>query len=187
MGQATTTITRLAKRHPKQAFLPLCLTAGAWKVEYLLQTMSSTTIVRLLADHCSTERRAAYAALLKLPAIEEPKRAHATIPRRMGGFGLRDPRTVIDQRTSLAFTQSAARVLATLLVATRHSATPSLGCCNKPEYKLRLSNRSLVSVNALQTYSPPHRVAPLQPSILRSLRQRSSRRSIGSRRLPPRL
>ena len=40
--------------------------------------MSSATVTRLLTEYCSTKLRTTYAALLKLPAIEDPISVHAT-------------------------------------------------------------------------------------------------------------
>ena len=94
LSQVETSIW-LGAAYPQQAFQLLCLTAGACKIEYLLQTMSSPNLTQQLADLCSSNLRATYASILQVPRIDDFKWTHAAIPRRMGGFGLRDPRAII--------------------------------------------------------------------------------------------
>ena len=96
VSKATRAIAQLGDRFPKQAFELLCQTSGACKIEYLLQTLSSLTVRKLLAEQCSHELRAAYALILKVPSIPDCKWTHTTIPRRMGGFGLRDPVSIVE-------------------------------------------------------------------------------------------
>ena len=73
--------------------------------------MSSATVARLLAEHCSTLLRAAYAALLQKPAIDDDKWAHATMTRRMGGFGLRDPRAILQSARLASLVNTKERAL----------------------------------------------------------------------------
>ena len=96
VSQATSKIAAFAKTHPKQAFHLLRATAGACRIEYLLQTMPRTPIIEQLVSTCSADMRTAYAAILRQPAVDDFTWTHATIPQRLGGLGLRDPKTIID-------------------------------------------------------------------------------------------
>ena len=96
VSQATSKIAAFAKSHPKQAFLLLRATAGACKVEYLLQTLSRTQLSDDLVSTCSTDMRQAYAAICRATSVTDFEWAHATLPQREGGFGLRDPKTIVD-------------------------------------------------------------------------------------------
>ena len=69
--------------------------------EHLLQTVSSPILAQQPADWCSNNMRSTYASILQVSHIGDSKWADATIPPRMGIFGLRDPRTIV-QLTRLA-------------------------------------------------------------------------------------
>ena len=94
--QATTKITAFAKSHPKQAFLLLRATAGACKVEYLLQTLTQTTLTDHLVATCSAEMRLAYAAITRSAEMDAFTWTLVTLPQSDGGFGLRDPKTIVN-------------------------------------------------------------------------------------------
>ena len=71
-------------------------TAGACKIEYLLQTCTRSAIVVELVATCSTQMRAAYASILREHDVDDIHWTQATLPQRKGGYGLRDPRTIVD-------------------------------------------------------------------------------------------
>ena len=58
--QATSKISAFAIPHPKQAFQLLRATAGACRIEYLLQTMTRTALTDSVVTVCSTEMRHAW-------------------------------------------------------------------------------------------------------------------------------
>ena len=93
--QATTKISSFANSHPKQAFL-LRTTAGACKVEYLLQTLTRSTITDHLVITCSAQMRDAYAAISRSATIDNFQWTHVTLPQRGWGLGLRDPKTIVN-------------------------------------------------------------------------------------------
>ena len=90
--QATTAIATFGAKFPFQAQQLLRMTTGACKVEYLLQAMTSSSVVDELAARTSTLMRNALAAILKgsCEEIDDEAWATAALPLRMGGFGLRD-------------------------------------------------------------------------------------------------
>ena len=101
ISQATTSIVRFADPHPAQALQLLRATSGACKVEFLIQSLSPSPLVRDLATYCATELRKGFAAVLKTHTVDDATWITATLPLRMGGLGLRDP-TVITASARLA-------------------------------------------------------------------------------------
>ena len=94
--QATAKILAFAKTYPFQAFHLLRATAGACKIEYLMQTCTRSAITDDLVATCSTQMRAAYASILREHEVDDLQWTHATLPQRKGGYGLRDQRSVVD-------------------------------------------------------------------------------------------
>ena len=76
--QSTEAITALAGQCPEQAFHLLRATAGACRIEYLLQTLSSSALTETLVTRCSAHLHSALAAILQCETAEEPTWAHAT-------------------------------------------------------------------------------------------------------------
>ena len=93
--QYTDALTSFSRHFPQHTLELLQMTAGACKVEYLLQTLEHSNITEFLADSCSMDMKRVYAAILDVENFDEAKWIHATLPRRMGGLGLRDPTRVI--------------------------------------------------------------------------------------------
>ena len=93
--QAATKLANLAATHSKQTFHLLRATAGACKIEYLLQTLTRSRITDDLVADCSADMRAVYPAIFPRN-IDDSTWAQAKLPQRDGGFGLRDPKTIID-------------------------------------------------------------------------------------------
>ena len=88
-------IAIMSATHPAQALQILRVTAGACKVENLLQSLSSSPLIDIRTTRASTDFRKAFASLLKADSVEDAIWSHATIPLRMGGLGLRDPITIV--------------------------------------------------------------------------------------------
>ena len=63
--QATDAIARFAVKYPAQALLLLRATAGACKVEYLMQSLSGSTITDQLARETSADFRKAFDAIVQ--------------------------------------------------------------------------------------------------------------------------
>ena len=95
ISQATNAIANFATAYPSQALQLLRITAGACKVEFLIQSLTSSHLVNDLAGQCSTQLRKAFCAVLQTPDVDDATWALATLPLRKGGLGLRDPKTII--------------------------------------------------------------------------------------------
>ena len=98
-------------------FLFLRATAGACKIEYLLQTCARSAITDELVATCSAHMRAAYASILREHTVDDLRWTHATLPQRKGGYGLRDPSRIVDTAR-----------LASLVIVSERAA--SLGASN---------------------------------------------------------
>ena len=84
--QATSKMTSFARSHPKQAFQLLRATAGACKVEYLLQTLTRAALTDHLIATCSAQTREACVAIIRSTTIDNFEWTHMTLPQREGGF-----------------------------------------------------------------------------------------------------
>ena len=61
-----------------------------------MQTCTRSAITDDLVATCSTQMRAAYASILREHEVDDLQWTHATLPQRKGGYGLRDPWSVVD-------------------------------------------------------------------------------------------
>ena len=109
--QSADAIAAFATYCPAQALQLLRATAGACKVEYLLQTLTSSAITQQLAEHCSTECQRAFAAILQHQPLECATWSLATIPQRLGGLGLRDPKAIVESARLASLINVAATAL----------------------------------------------------------------------------
>ena len=99
--QSADAITAFAAYCPAQALQLFRATAGACNVEYLLQTLTPSTVTRWLAEHCSTEYQRAFAANIQHEPADCATWALIMIPQRLGGLGLRDLNPPSNPRASL--------------------------------------------------------------------------------------
>ena len=108
--QAAAKLSKFAATHPKQSFQLLRATAGACKIEYLLQTLTRSALTDQLVADCSADMRQVYAAILR-QEIDDFTWAHATLPQRDGGFGLRDPTCIAESARLASLVNVAERAL----------------------------------------------------------------------------
>ena len=72
--------------------------------------MTRSTLTDQLVADCSADMRHAYAAILR-KNIDDLTWAHATLPQREGGFGLRVPRTTVDTARLVSLVNVSQRAL----------------------------------------------------------------------------
>jgi len=87
-------IQQMAKWHPSQALQLLRVTAGACRVEFILQALTPSALTTELAESCSREMQRTIATILQETDISEAVWQLACLPLRMGGLGIRDPMTI---------------------------------------------------------------------------------------------
>ena len=87
----TTVIASFATTHPALALQLLRATAGACKIEYLLQTLTSSLLVQGIINTCSEELRKALSFILNTDAIDEATYGHSDIADAYGRIGAAGP------------------------------------------------------------------------------------------------
>ena len=84
-------ISNPSKSYPSQSLRLLRLTAGSCRAEFLLQAMGPSSITSGLAAKVCEHLRAAFQRILQTE-VTDTAWVQATLPLKLGGLGLRDPR-----------------------------------------------------------------------------------------------